>query len=384
MFRVISFRPGVIGNDTAFECMALIYKTLQKKYGYKFTIVKSQQDDYHDFDLEIVSVSGKIWKPLPDMPFFPYAFARRKILEPLFKNHDVILTVDPTRYYQGLIAIRYGHRMGLPVFFDASLTLLGQNMGIFWKFFRPIIKKALYQSTGIIVTVPKCIERFNDLRLFNGSIAPKFNIMGHPVDTTVFKPKPKRSEQDGILRILAVSRLVPEKGFLYILEAMDPLLKENKRCVFQILGSGPMKGLLEKEIRERHLDRQVEFIKPVPHAELPEVLGSADVFVSHMVPDSRAEEAFGAVNLEAMACGLPSVLSRVGGIPYAVREDGVAVPVEPRNIIDLRRSLKNLIVSEQQRKEIGEKARAYVHKYYGIDPIAEKYHKMLESSSVHK
>lgn len=377
MIRIISFRPGVIGNNTAFECMALIYKALQKQYDYGFTIVKSEEDDFYDPDLKIVSIPKKIWKSFPDIPFFPYSSTRRTTLESLFKTSDIVLTVDPSRYYQGLLAIRYGNRLNMPVFFDASLTLLGQNKEFLWRLFRPIIKKALYQASGIIVTVPKCIERFNDLRLFDEKIANKFTIMGHPVDTSIFKPANKRSEQDGTLKVIVVSRLVPEKGLYYILEAMTPLLKENPKLVLQILGSGSMEGLLLKEITQRNLNRQVEIIKPIPHAELPEILGSADIFINHMVPDSRSEEAFGAVNIEAMSCGLPAILSRVGGIPYVIREEGIAILVEPRNIIETRIALKKLIDNESLRKDMGEKARAYVKKYYSLEHIAEKYHNML-------
>jgi glycosyltransferase involved in cell wall biosynthesis len=377
MKKIISFRPGVIGNNTAFECMALIYKELQKQYDYGFTIVKSEEDDFYDPDLKIVSISKKIWKSFPDIPFFPYASTRKKTLEPIFKESDIVLTVDPTRYYQGLLAIRYGNRLNKPVFFDASLTLLGQNKEFLWRLFRPIIKKALYQASGIIVTVPKCIERFNDLRLFDEKIAPKFTVMGHPVDTSRFKSADKRSDQNGVLIAIVVSRLVPEKGLYYILEAMTPLLKENPKLVLQILGSGPMESLLRKEITERNLENQVEFIKPVPHTELPEILGSADIFINHMVPNSRSEEAFGAVNIEAMSCGLPVVLSRVGGIPYVIREEGVAILVEPRNIVEMRAAITRLLTDSSLRKEMGEKARAYVKKYYDLEFIAEKYHNMI-------
>jgi glycosyltransferase involved in cell wall biosynthesis len=158
---------------------------------------------------------------------------------------------------------------------------------------------------------------------------------------------------------------------------MTPLLKENQKLVLQILGSGPMEDSLIKEVKERDLENKVNFMKPVSHAKLPGILGAADIFINHMVPNSRSEEAFGAVNIEAMSCGLPAVLSRVGGIPYVIREEGVAMLVEPRNIVEIRAALRSLIANESLRKEMGKKARAYVKKYYGLEVIAEKYHNML-------
>ena len=240
------------------------------------------------------------------------------------------------------------------------------------------MRKALYQTTGIIVTVPKCIERFQELGLFDQFIAPKFRILGHPVDTQRFTPKPKQSEQDGILRVLVISRMVPEKGLLYILEAMTPLLRSRSNLQLQFLGSGSMRSWLEAEVTERGLSDQVIFLNSVPYSEIPDILGGVDVFVNHAVSIRSWEEYFGVVNLEAMSCGLPCVLTSCGGISYAIREKDVATFVEPRNIIQLREAILHLLDSEQERWKIGKRARKYVECHYALPLIAEKYYRMLQ------
>ena len=242
------------------------------------------------------------------------------------------------------------------------------------------IRKALYQTTGIIVTVPKCIERFQELGLFDQVIAPKLRIIGHPVDTQRFVPKPKQSEQDGILRVLVISRMVPEKGLLYILEAMTPLLRSRSNLQLQLLGSGSMRSLLEAEVTERGLSEQIIFLNSVPHSEIHEILGGADIFVNHAVSIRSWEEYFGVVNLEAMSCGLPCVLTSCGGLSYAIREKDVAIFVEQRNIIQLREAIFHLLDSEQQRQEVGKRGRDYVENYYALFVIAGKYHQMLQQT----
>ena len=379
MTSFVSFRSGVIGNDSAFEAQALIYKYLQEYYGYTFTIVKSEEDKYYDPAFQIISLPQKAWQASLDKLGVPRLEWTNKYLDPIFAQVSGILTVDPTIYLQGLLAIRSGQRAKKPVWFDTSVTLTRTTETLDWKLKRRLLmRKVLYQTTGIIATVPKCIERFQDLGLFDEVIAPKFTIMGHPVDTKTFTPQPKRSEQDGILRVLVISRMVPEKGLLYILEAMNPVLRSRSNLQLQFLGSGAMQSFLEAEVEERGLSEKVMFLNPVSHQEIPKILGGADLFVNHAVSIGSWEEYFGVVNLEAMSSGIPCVLTACGGISYAIREKNVAVFVEERNIIQLREAITRLVDSEQERREMGNRASDYVEAYYGLPISAEKYHRMLQ------
>ncbi len=376
--KIVSFRPGVIGNNTAFECMALIYKYLQKRHGYSFTIIKSNDDCYEEPAFEIIQIPTKLWRPIPRLPYFPPSLIRTRRIRQLTEQADGVLTVDPTVYPQGLLAIKAAHSLGKPVWFDSSVTLMGTGRNFAWKIARHAVTPELAKASGIIVTVPKCIERFQDLALFDGTIAQKFHVMGHPVDCAIFKPSGRTSAPDDTLRVLVVSRLVPEKGLYYILEALHPILAARDDVELQILGNGPMKSLLEREIVERGIKGKVRFLDPVPHRELPAIYGAADIFVNHAIGTSGWEEFFGAVNLEAMACGLPCVLSASGGITYAVREEGVAELVAERDVAGLRKAVDALLRDPVRRKEMGNKARRYVLGHYDIGVIGEKYRGMLE------
>jgi glycosyltransferase involved in cell wall biosynthesis len=221
------------------------------------------------------------------------------------------------------------------------------------------------------------MERFQDLKLYDERIAVKFTMIGHPVDTEKFKPILKKSFKDGVLRILTVSRLVPEKGLYYILEAISLILSERNDVVWEIVGEGPMKPLLEQEARERNLSQKIRFCEKVPHDEVASVLGSADIFINHAVPTKRWEEYFGAVNIEAMACGLPCILSKTGGIPYAIREAGVCVMVDPRDVAQIRKALETLIANSGLRTKMGVRARKYVKDNYDIDLIADRFDRMI-------
>lgn len=378
MSHLLFFRVGAIANESAFEAMSLIYQCLQEKYGYQITIVKSEHDNYQNEAFKIVSISEKAWKVNKYLSLFLMPGLQDSSLRRMFAEADGIVTVDPTAYSQGLLGINEAQRAGKPVWLDTSITVPETRRDLMWKLQRRGILKALAQTTGIIATGPKCLERFQDLALLDEAIASKFTIMGHPADTQRFVLQAKLSARDGILRVLVVSRLVPEKGLLYILEAMTPLLRERNNLQLQLIGTGPLKSLLSREVSERALEDKVLFRNPVPHGELAEIIGSADLFVSHAVSTSGWEEYFGASNIEAMSCGLPCVLTSSGGTPYTVREKDVAVMVEDRNIIQLRTAIAQLLDSESERLEMGQRARNYVERYYAVATIAEKYHRMLQ------
>jgi len=378
--KIVCFRPGVVSRHSAFECMTMLYRYLQKNFGYRFTIVKSQDENFADPDFDIVSIQSSLWKPLMDT-HVPLPLSSSRKLTDIFSGAHRILTVDPTIYPQGLIAIRHGVKFKVPVFFDTSLTTMMPYKSIYWKCAKRFIRGYLHKTTGIIATVPKCMERFSDMGLFDKTVAPKFNVMGHPVNTRVFKPANARSESDGIIRVLTVARLLPEKGLYYILEAMEPLLKNSENIRLQFLGEGPMKPLLQKEIRMRNLVEKIEFLNPVDHIELAEILKAADIFINHAVSLSKWEEYFGAVNIEAMACGLPCILTKSGGIPYVLREADVAVFVEERNIIELHAEIEKMVHSKKLRRTIGQNAANYADKYYSLPVIAEKFHNMLSQNN---
>jgi glycosyltransferase involved in cell wall biosynthesis len=378
MTTLVSFRPGVVANRTAFEAMAQVYRYLQKVYDYEVVIVKSTTDDYADPAFDVVSIPPKAWKPvIPHIPTFPRRVSYRRHIDRVFDDADAILTVDPTIYPQGILGIRRAVKQDLPVWFDTSLTVSGTGPDLLWEFERPIVKRGVQRTTGIIATVPKCMERFREIRIFDADIASKFTIMGHPVDTETFVGVEESSKSE-TTRVLAITRLVPEKGVYYILEAMDPLLNGHDELELAFLGSGPMESLLKREIRDRELGDSVEVLDTVPHENIPDVLNSADIFVNHAVGTSRWEEFFGVANLEAMACELPCIVTDCGGIPYTIREKERVIVVEQRNVVELREALARLIDSRDEREKLAARGREYVVDNYAVPAIAERYHEMLQ------
>jgi glycosyltransferase involved in cell wall biosynthesis len=335
--------------------MASTYRYLQREHDYTFTILTAAGDSFESDALDVRTLPDRAWRSvLPRYPLHLRRRAYRRHVDPHFAEADLVLTVDPTAYPQGALAIDRANRVGTPVWVDASVTVNGD--------FEPLCllkrrrEQSLLRATDrVLVTAPKVIERFRDRHLYDETVASAFSVIGHPVDTDRFHPprdQSAASEEDDSVTILAVARLVPEKGLMYILEALAPLLAERPALEFRILGSGPMREHLARRAAELGVESAVTFLGTVPYGEVPAVLRTADVFVSHAVANAHWEEFFGVANLEAMACGLPTVVSDCGAIPHVLHREGVAEIVPQRHVSELREVICNLVDDPDRRVRV--------------------------------
>lgn len=381
MTHIVSFRPGVAKKSTAFESMAKIYKYLQDNHNYEFTIVTSVSDDYTDSDLNIISIQdGDINSRLAKISQFthklPASWLVSSELDSYFNRADAILTLDPTTFVQGEIGVRKAISTETPIWFDSGRTTRRPWLGFIWKIRRRILRQYIEQVSGIIATSPKVLERFREIRVFNEKIASKFSIIGHPVDVDKFSSD--GNETEGI-DILTVGRLVPEKGYYYILEALEPLLRQHKEVSWKVVGDGPLSKLLKKEIKIRGISDSVDLCGVIPHSQMANMFTSSDIFISHSIDIAYWEEFFGASNIEAMSCELPCVLTNSGSIPYVMRDKEICDIVPQRNIVSLRSTVNELIESPGKRRNIGRKARQFVVKEYSVAAIGEKFNKMIKN-----
>lgn len=189
------------------------------------------------------------------------------------------------------------------------------------------------------------------------------------VDTEAFAPAAGAAPERGGLVVGTVKTLAPKYGIDTLLRAFRLLVDrgvEVERLV--IAGDGPDRASLEALARTLGIDARVRFVGPVPHAEVPSVLRGLDIFVAASRLDS---ESFGVAVVEASACGLPVVVSRVGGLPEVVDDGVTGFVVEKESSERLADAIGRLAADPALRRRMGAAGRARVlERYRFADNVA--------------
>lgn len=194
--------------------------------------------------------------------------------------------------------------------------ILSQRFFLF--FYKPLQNWLIKRAEKIVGTTPVYVHESPHLQ----HVQDKCTYV--PIGIDGLQPDPERVAEfrarfpDQKL-VLSVGRLVPYKGYPYLIEAMA-LLPENYRLV--IGGTGPLREQLEAQIQQLNLQNRIDLIGYVPDEDLPVWFGACDCFV---LTSTMKTEAFGIVQIEAMSCHKPVVATRIpqSGVSW-VNEDGVS------------------------------------------------------------
>jgi len=165
-----------------------------------------------------------------------------------------------------------------------------------------------------------------------------------PCGTTLPEtPRPPRTA-GGPPRLLAVGRLVDKKGFPVLLEACHLLRQEGVEVHLTLAGDGPRRQALEKQAADLGLAGAVTFLGHVPHAQVPALLGRADLFVLPCRVDATGDrDGLPVALLEALAHGVPVVSTAVSGVPEVVRPGETGWLVPPEDPPALARALREAL-----------------------------------------
>lgn len=216
----------------------------------------------------------------------------------------------PWAYPDGHAAVQLARLSGLPV----VVQVHGSDIRELDRFAArvPGTIAAVRDADGVIAVSQDLAERVIGL----GAAPRRVRVVIDGVDKRTFHPGPKAEAQRRVglspaaKHLLFVGNLVPVKGLDVLLEACRRLPGPRSQWQLHVVGAGPLEESLRSTAESLGLADSVSFHGPIAHAELPDWFRAADLFVL-----ASRSEGVPNVLLEAAACGLPFVASRVGGIP---------------------------------------------------------------------
>jgi glycosyltransferase involved in cell wall biosynthesis len=158
--------------------------------------------------------------------------------------------------------------------------------------------------------------------------------------------------------------LLPIKGPLYLLKAMEIIWRTNPGIQLVYVGKGDLEEEVRSEVTRMGVSDKVSLLGW--RDDIHEIMPILDVFV---LPSLN--EGMGRVLAEAMAAGRPIVASRVGGIPDLVKDGYNGFLADPGDVDGLRFAIERLIANRNLRDEMGRKGRALAEDY-SVEKMIDK------------
>ena len=265
--------------------------------------------------VEAVGSLGTLFST-PLAPTYPFALRRRALDFDIVVHHAPFPLAD-------LAISRLSNRIGLVVFWHADITTYSQLR----RLVSPAIIRSLQRADRIIVADQSSIDNSRFLQPFRA----KCVVVPYGIDIDYWSCcSPEEITKAELLRrkhprlILGLGRLVPYKGFAVLIEALRQVEGD-----LVLIGEGALRNDLERMAVEFGVSDRVSFLGFVSDSEVKSYLHAAKVLA---FPSVTQAEAFGLVQLQAMAAGLPIVNTLLPtAVPHVARHNLEALTVPPND-----------------------------------------------------
>lgn len=177
-----------------------------------------------------------------------------------------------------------------------------------------------------------------------------------------------RSRYGGRHIIFSLGRLVPYKGYRYLIEAARYLSEDY---VVLIGGTGPLHNELQERIRHWGVTDRVKLLGRISEEDLPAYYGACSLFCLSSV---QKTEAFGIVQIEAMSCGKPVVATRIpqSGVAWVNSDEESGLNVEPGDARALASALRRICEDEELGRLLSAGARERFQRLFHIDRMIDE------------
>jgi len=215
----------------------------------------------------------------------------------------------------------------------------------------------------------------------------KISVINNGIDTKNFGDFSAREKTrkylgiDDAPLVGIIARLSDVKGQIYLIRAMQKVIKNFAPAKLLIIGRGKMKDVLIKEVGNLGIEGNVLFIPEAGRSE--DLLAAMDIFVMPSL-----QEGLGLALMEAMAQGLSVIGSRVGGIKTLIQDEVNGLLVNPADVEGLTAAIIRLLGDCDLRRNLGANARKFIMDNFSkekmVDLTERAYKECLEKKTSYK
>ncbi|MBC7957197.1 MAG: glycosyltransferase family 4 protein [Cytophagales bacterium] len=234
-----------------------------------------------------------------------------------------------------------------------------------------------------------CISTFHrDFYLENGARPEQLVIAYCGIDLSWFHPPAAGShDTKRLYRIVSSGRLVEKKGFDDLIRACKLLADKGERFECVIGGSGPLEDELKAQIRSLGLASRVTVTgKALLQEKIIDFMHGGDVYVLPCVWAADGDvDGLPQMIMEAMACGLPAISTRLVGIPDLIQHEDTGLLVEPKSPAQLADAMARLMHDAALAARLSENGQRLLKQTFDLnnclEPLIEKFRQSLAKTA---
>ena len=235
------------------------------------------------------------------------------------------------------------------------------------KFYAPLQRWLIHRADTIIGTTPVYLKESPYLQdVQEKTVAVPIGIK--PVTFNEELVREWKQRYSGKKLVVSIGRLVPYKGYTYLIQACQHLGDDYQVLV---VGDGPLMDNLLGEVKEYGVQDRIHFLGYMEDEKMHALLAASDLFVMSSVMKT---EAFGIVQIEAMSLGKPVIATKIpeSGVSW-VNADGVSglnVPV--RDPQALAEAILQICTDEKLHGQFSEGAKNRFHKNFTLEGMIDR------------
>ena len=248
-----------------------------------------------------------------------------------------------------------------------DITIVGADRS-----YLPVTRYAIENSDGVTAISNYLKQR----TLQEFEIRNPIEVIYNFVNCDVYKRDPQAAQRRAEFanpdeRILIhVSNFRPVKRLCDVIEVFDRVQKQVPARLL-LMGDGPERSRAEWLVNKKELRQKVEFLGKVDR--ISEMLSIADLM---LMPSEL--ESFGLAALEGMACEVPAIATRVGGVPEVVEHGRTGFLAEVGDVETMSRCAIEILSDEKRLREMGKTARWEAQANFCASKIIPEYEKFYE------
>jgi rhamnosyl/mannosyltransferase len=239
------------------------------------------------------------------------------------------------------------------------------------RFYKPLMKHVLKKVDALIYGSPPMKN--------SAYLQPhqaKLHLIPYGIPLDRFLAEPSGAEIDRVraaypsvvtdrAKLLFVGRLRYYKGLNVLIEALSQIDAQ-----LLVVGVGPMMTEWQALAQSRGVADKVTWLGEVPDDDLPALYHQSDLFV---LPATHSSEAFGLVQVEAMASGVPTLCTELGtGTSYVTQHEQTGLVVPPNDPRALAEGINRLLADAAWRKALGAAARARAQAEFSVERMIDR------------